>query len=313
MRKDALDFLRCPKCGRELSIKTIFQTKDKEIISGTLICISCGSTYPIKSGVPDMVQEMDRGVALTERSYNIAHVLEEKKWKCRDYIKRRVKTLLDHLEISPEDLKGKKILDAGCGGGQLACKLSSFNCDVVVGIDICRIITRAFDNCRRKSVHYVRGDIMNIPIREKYFDVIYCLDVFPILPNPEKAFDNLSRLIREGGVLFITFINSNSDILFWKIMYPTWRILSRLPLSIQDVLSYLFAVCFVLVSSFKRRKFSKNFFNEGRVLYYDMFGQGYYYTEDPKEVRKWFIKNGFRKIEIKLGSAGFRAYARGIK
>ncbi|HSA06009.1 MAG TPA: methyltransferase domain-containing protein [Candidatus Gastranaerophilales bacterium] len=48
------------------------------------------------------------------------------------------------------------------------------------------------------------SDITNIPRENNSFDAIMCTDVFEHLPNPIKAVQEFSRLIKKGGKLIIT-------------------------------------------------------------------------------------------------------------
>jgi len=54
MRERFLDLLRCPACGGKVSLSTS-ERQDDDIITGTLVCSSCATTYPIKEGIPYMM------------------------------------------------------------------------------------------------------------------------------------------------------------------------------------------------------------------------------------------------------------------
>lgn len=54
MRPDLLDILACPACKAPLSLKTQEESAG-ETVSGTLTCTSCGNTYPIEDGIPNLL------------------------------------------------------------------------------------------------------------------------------------------------------------------------------------------------------------------------------------------------------------------
>ncbi|MDP4195509.1 MAG: glycosyltransferase [Bacteroidota bacterium] len=53
------------------------------------------------------------------------------------------------------------------------------------------------------KIDYV-SDIVNIPIEDNSFDVILCTEVLEHVPEPAKALEEMSRLLRPGGRLLIT-------------------------------------------------------------------------------------------------------------
>ncbi len=56
MRRKLLEILCCPKCRGELDVEVI-EESEEEILSGRLICKSCGASYPIEDGIPNMLTE----------------------------------------------------------------------------------------------------------------------------------------------------------------------------------------------------------------------------------------------------------------
>lgn len=48
------------------------------------------------------------------------------------------------------------------------------------------------------------SDIVDVPEKDSSFDAILCSEVFEHLPNPIKALDEFSRLLKPGGHLIIT-------------------------------------------------------------------------------------------------------------
>ena len=55
------------------------------------------------------------------------------------------------------------------------------------------------------GVHYLVGDLMNVPIKDGFFDYITCLSVIEHEVNFSKFAAETSRLLSPGGRLFVTF------------------------------------------------------------------------------------------------------------
>ena len=60
MRVRLMDILACPVCKGELTLDQS-ETKDEEIMNGTLTCDACQETYPIEDGIPNLLPPDWRG------------------------------------------------------------------------------------------------------------------------------------------------------------------------------------------------------------------------------------------------------------
>src|SRR4051794_7851514 len=98
MSPDALALLLCPRCRSSLDAR-----EDR------LVCEGCGAAYSIVGGVPRLAGEgYVESFGRQWNRYDVARPEEDDRVF-------RVKTGLD-----PESLRGKLVLDAGCGGGRYA-------------------------------------------------------------------------------------------------------------------------------------------------------------------------------------------------
>jgi len=115
-----------------------------------------------------------------------------------------VKVLSDDLikKFLP-DLKGKAVLDAGCGVGKFCVLAESQQASSVVGIDLSPAM---IDEARRHCPHaeFRCGDLGSVVMEPARFDVIICSLVLAHIENFEPALQKLVRALREGGVLLIT-------------------------------------------------------------------------------------------------------------
>ena len=118
---------------------------------------------------------------------------------------RHLALIMDSLCIGT----GDKILDLGTGSGYLAFPIAIKHPEcTVIGVDI---VVKALEKNREKamkqglsSITFVSYDGVDLPFMDAAFTVIttrYALHHFPLLEN---TFRNLSRIIKEGGQLFIS-------------------------------------------------------------------------------------------------------------
>jgi ubiquinone/menaquinone biosynthesis C-methylase UbiE len=53
-------------------------------------------------------------------------------------------------------------------------------------------------------LHFVQHSAQQLPFEDAFFDVVTCLEALEFFPNPEAALVELVRVLRPGGLLFIT-------------------------------------------------------------------------------------------------------------
>jgi SAM-dependent methyltransferase len=101
------------------------------------------------------------------------------------------------------DLRGARVLDAGCGIGRFAEVCADAGAEVHA-VDLSTAVEAAARNVgRRPRVHLYQADIMRLPFPPESFDFVYSLGVLHHTPNTRAAFLKLPPLLRPGGRLAI--------------------------------------------------------------------------------------------------------------
>ncbi len=105
-------------------------------------------------------------------------------------------------------IKNGKILDAGCAYGLMLEKFSSsFD---KFGIDVSQY---AIDIARNRlpEANFKTGNIEEgLPYEENFFDMVLANDLLEHLEYPLTALKNIYRILKKGGILYITTPNLNS-------------------------------------------------------------------------------------------------------
>lgn len=97
----------------------------------------------------------------------------------------------------------KKILDVGCGTGNVLMKLTTKKDLSLYGIDISeKMIETAKKNLQDKAEFKV-GDSEDMPWEDNSFDVVVCNASFHHYPNPEKVLLEMKRVLSDNGTLII--------------------------------------------------------------------------------------------------------------
>ena len=117
------------------------------------------------------------------------------------------KIVLPLLESNPQ----LKILDIGCGTGQLIQEISEI-CPSVryLGIDVAKnMIQVAKQNNHGENVHFTNVSIDEFESEEQ-FDVIICTHAFPYFPNKSEAMQKMASLCRDNGKIIIVSSSTNN-------------------------------------------------------------------------------------------------------
>jgi ubiquinone/menaquinone biosynthesis C-methylase UbiE len=111
-----------------------------------------------------------------------------------------------------DNLKGKVVLEAGCGAGRFTEVLLKHGA-TVVSSDLSSAVEVNQENFPQNDNHMViQADINDMPFEDGVFDVVVCLGVIQHTPSSEETIKNLYRLVKSGGSLVIdhyTFSKSN--------------------------------------------------------------------------------------------------------
>lgn len=108
--------------------------------------------------------------------------------------------------------KGNTILDLGSGAGNdvfIARQLTG-EMGEVLGIDFTpEMVAKAQQNKQKlgyKNVHFLQGDIEEMPIPGNAIDVVISNCVMNLVPNKQKAYDEVFRVLKPGGHFSISDI-----------------------------------------------------------------------------------------------------------
>lgn len=109
-------------------------------------------------------------------------------------------------------LRGRSILDVGCGGGLLSEAMAERG-GHVTGIDASPTaveIARLHLLESGLDVDYVASTAEELQATgNKSYDIVTCMELLEHVPNPPSVVDACARLVRPGGSVFFSTINRN--------------------------------------------------------------------------------------------------------
>ena len=129
-------------------------------------------------------------------------------------------------------LKGRRVLDVGCGGGILADSMARKGADVL-GIDLA---TKAL---KVAQLHALEAQTEGVQYREisaealaaeqpGSFDIVTCMEMLEHVPDPSSIVQACATLVKPGGYVFFSTINRNAKAFLFAIVGAEY-VLNMLP------------------------------------------------------------------------------------
>ncbi len=117
-----------------------------------------------------------------------------------------------------DDLKGKKILEAGCGRGLISAEIAGHGAEVYlldISTEALQIAERLFSSINLKA-SFIHADILDMPFGDSTFDVVWNAGVMEHFEDHlrARAVRSIARAIKPGG-FFITF-NPSEKAFFYR-------------------------------------------------------------------------------------------------
>jgi SAM-dependent methyltransferase len=294
MRQELLGILCCPRCRASLDLTG-------EGDATILRCRGCAAVYPVTRGIPRFAGESY--VASFGRQWNRYDVARDEE----DNTVFRVKTGMD-----PRDLQGKLVLDAGCGGGRYAL-LAAQHGARVVGVDLSAAVEKARALCAGwPDVAIVQADLLELPLAEAVFDVVFSIGVLHHSPDPRRAFAQVAARVKPGGRLAVWLYRKNT--LPQEALNTALRAVStRLPPRVLEPLSIslgVFGGIPVLNRTLnKLANFSSHPDWTLRVCdNFDWYAPQYQSHHTVAELKRWFTEEGFEDLAVLPPASSGRLY-----
>jgi ubiquinone/menaquinone biosynthesis C-methylase UbiE len=101
-----------------------------------------------------------------------------------------------------------RVLDLGCGAGTYVRFLASHG-HWVVGLDYSLpSLTRALTTDPQRAGCYIEGEAYHLPFRDECLDLVVSIGVLQALGDPERALDEMIRVLCPKGLLVVEFLNA---------------------------------------------------------------------------------------------------------
>ena len=281
--------LKCIACSAPGLLRT----------AAALQCAACGRQYPIVGGVPRFVSDEFYSGSFGFQWKRFARTQLDSAngtTESRD-------TFVEKTGWALEDLRGARVLDAGCGMGRFAEICANAGAEVHA-IDLSVAAEAAAANLAgRENVSVYQADIMNLPFPEGTFDRIYSIGVLHHTPDTHAAFARLVPLLKPGGTIAIWVYST--ELLVQRggelLRRFTPRLSRRTLLALSRIAIPMYRIHLTRLAGRITRVWLPTSLHrtpEWRWLdTFDWYSPKYQWKHTPQEVESWFREAGLVDIQ----------------
>jgi SAM-dependent methyltransferase len=205
---------RCPACAAGGLVED----------DAVLVCLACSSRFPAPGGIPMLVKDpaahdaaIREAQAVNPEWYLAEQPPEEASpWrhhlrKRRNYVEQALRRELHRRGWK----KAERLLDLGCGDGNNLRWLAPF-ADRLYGSDY-NLARLARAQARSTGATLFLADLLNYPIFDDSFDVVFFNHVIEHIPDDMAALSTVHRILKPGGLLVLGAPNEGAW--WWQLAY----------------------------------------------------------------------------------------------
>ena len=270
-----LDMFCCPKCRASLRI-------DQE----RLICEGCNAIYPSDGGIPLLFHPHDAKDQTRDVTDVVKAFYEENpfpnydEFDSKESMAEKASRGVFARLLDDQIPGGARVLECGCGTGQLSNFLGMRWNRTVFGSDLClnslRLAKGFRDRCEVKNAGFLQMNLFRPAFKEEVFDVVISNGVLHHTSDPLGGFESISRLVKPGRFVIIGLYNT----------------IGRLG---TDFLRFLFRISGDKLRLLDAHQRNKNYTEaRKRAWFMDQYKHPHESKHSYEEVlRTWFDANGF--------------------
>ena len=321
MRREHITELLCVRGPHKLDLMEGAVQEQGEIKTGELVCSADCPPVPIRGFVPRFVPNSGYSASFGEQ-WNRFRRTQIDKFNGTTLSKER---FYSGTGWSPAELKGAKILEAGCGAGRftqimLDAGAQVYSVDLSSAVDACMA-----NNGPCENLCVVQADLCRIPFRHHSFDKVFCYGVLQHTPDPRDSFMSLVPFLKPGGALAIDVYLKGWALEPYKSKYLYRPLTTRMPRRLLFRFLQWYIPKWLPVDTFIKRlpvvgrllsmvipcwnyrylPLSKQQQVEWGILdTFDALAPTYDYPQTPETVADWFTGAGLADVRVRVGGNG---------
>lgn len=131
-----------------------------------------------------------------------------------------LRTRFERNGIPLDVFKGKRCLDAGCGGGRATIMMAEAGASEVVAFDLSETnIATTTGRARERGLDNVtaqQGSLLDVPFEDESFDVVWSNGVLHHTGDTDKSLREITRTLKPGGWMWLYLYGSGG--IYWHMV-----------------------------------------------------------------------------------------------
>jgi arsenite methyltransferase len=311
----------------------------------SLVCESTGEKFPIVNGIPRLVREIDSEQQQTMDGFSYLWEKTPVLGQTQEHQRVFLQAYREWFGVnSAEDfsrfMKGKLVLNAGCGCGQNEFFWGQFPSQIV-DVDISRAIDVAKKNWGADArFSFIQADVLKMPFADQTFDVVWSQGVLHHTPSTHDALGSCVRVLKPDGLILFYVYRKKAPLRefaddhvrqaiadlppeqAWAALEP----LTRLAKAFSDTQATIEVPVDVDLLGFKAGRYDvQRFlyynvmkfywndeltFHENVHINYDWYYPKYCWRHTGQEIREWLTEYGLQELELHEADSGIGVIAR---
>ena len=184
--------------------------------------------------------------------------------------------------LTEKDIKGKRVLELGCGNASLMMWLSTWEPSYLEGVDLGDSILSAKANMKLthlENYKILQEDLTKYRSKEK-FDNVYCIGVLHHLKDPFKGFEAVVENTRASGNFHCWVYAKEGNNFVISVVDPLRKVVSKLPWwATKYLIATPLALFFYLYTTFIKAFATKGFASKMPMYSYALWisKRGYFF------------------------------------
>ncbi len=192
--------------------------------SENVVSYSCNAAEADSTGGSSKPLEIETSNLYTSlwRSFKEEHLTDES----RRLMERRIPPA-----IIDSAIRGKRVLDMGCGSGRYTLALAAVGAKSVIGVDVQRASferAEAYANEHGLPVTFRTGNFLELPFSGGEFDFVFCNGTLHHSESTERGLAEFSRVLNRDGKGFLYLYASGG--IYWGTRVALREIFKKIPL-----------------------------------------------------------------------------------
>jgi ubiquinone/menaquinone biosynthesis C-methylase UbiE len=161
------------------------------------------TSFPKK--VSEVLSDFRNPIVLSEKEFDILQGQYNQWWPQYDFDAystgiRAYQRAISFLKLESLRLPGKDVLEVACGDGMSGTALS------IYGHQVTLLDYQDWRDNRARDLNFIQADLGKpLAIPNSSYDFIFSFNAFEHIPDPSLAIDEMIRVLRPGGVIWIDF------------------------------------------------------------------------------------------------------------